>query len=189
VNERITDYQELREEIYCSQLFRSMFYFLKFYKGGITQSLLHQIKYAGNTELATLIGRWYGNILSEKGFGKQFDLIIPVPLHIRKLRKRGYNQSQYIVEGLKDSLNSKMDSKFLIRTKNNPTQTHKTRTERIENVSNIFKVNHTNYSKDIRILIVDDVITTGATLESCAKALNDAGYQNISFATVAYAKK
>ena len=88
-----------------------------------------------------------------------------------------------------EPMKSITDSLFLIRTVNNPTQTHKNRTERMKNVDNIFKVNGPKYSKNSRILIVDDVVTTGATLESCAKALNEAGYEDISFAAVAFARK
>ncbi|HLF33884.1 MAG TPA: phosphoribosyltransferase family protein, partial [Cyclobacteriaceae bacterium] len=154
-----------------------------------TQSILHHIKYEGNTDLAESVGTWFGNNLRKEGFCDQFDLILPVPLHEKKLKKRGYNQSELITRGMLSPMKSVTDNGFLIRTVNNPTQTHKNRIERVNNVSNIFKVNHDKYDQGIRILLVDDVVTTGATLESCAKALYDAGYENISFAAVAFARK
>ncbi len=189
VNERINDFHDLRRDIFSSFLFKNLFYYLKFYKSGLAQSLLHQIKYEGNTELAEEIGLWYGSELVKKGFKDAFDLIIPVPLHKKKLRKRGYNQSEYIARGLLNVLNSEMDLKLLLRVVNNPTQTHKNRIERMENVSKIFRLSSGKYSADTKILLVDDVITTGATLESCARVLKDGGYSDISFATIAYAKK
>lgn len=189
VNERLSDFHELRHAVFSSHMFRTLFYFLKFYKSGITQSLLHQIKYGGNTELATYLGLWYGNRLEKEGFQDNFDLVIPVPLHKNKLRIRGYNQSDFIAIGLAQILTAEIDINFLKRVINNPTQTRKTRIERMQNVSGIFKVNHTRHSFASRILLVDDVLTTGATLESCAVVLHDAGYSDLSFATIAYAKK
>jgi ComF family protein len=189
VNERLGDFHELRHAVFSAYMFRTLFYFLKFYKSGITQSLLHQIKYEGNTELATILGLWYGNRLEKEGFRDNFDLVIPVPLHIKKLRTRGYNQSDFIANGLAQILSAEIDINFLKRDINNPTQTRKTRIERMQNVSGIFKINHTRHSQASRILLVDDVLTTGATLESCAVTLLDAGYSDLSFATIAYAKK
>jgi ComF family protein len=170
-------------------MFRSLFYFLKFYKSGITQSLLHQIKYEGNTELAEKLGIWYGNHLEKEGYRNGFDLVIPVPLHKRKLKIRGYNQSDFIAAGLAKILCAERDLNFMKREINNPTQTRKSRLERMQNVKGIFRLRHTRHSLSTRILLVDDVLTTGATLESCASVLSDAGYTELSFATVAYAKK
>ncbi len=189
INEKLNDFQELRHDIFSSFLFKNLFYFLKFYKSGIAQSLLHQIKYEGNTDLAIELGNWYGNELAKKGYKNIFNLVVPVPLHKKKLRKRGYNQSEFIAKGLVNVLGSDMDQNFLLRIINNPTQTHKNRIERMENVNNIFKLSSHRHSCDSKILLVDDVITTGATLESCARVLIDGGYSDISFATIAYAKK
>ena len=189
VNEHLGNFHELRHAIFSSYMFRNLFYFLKFYKSGITQSLLHQIKYEGNTELATHLGVWYGNQLEKEGFHHNFDLIIPVPLHKKKLKLRGYNQSDFIAMGLTQILSADMDIDFLKREINNTTQTRKSRLERMQNVKGVFKLKHTKHSFSSRILLVDDVLTTGATLESCASVLAGAGYTELSFATVAYAKK
>ncbi len=189
VNDRINDFSLLRYEIISASMFRSLFYYLKFYKGGITQSLLHQIKYEGNTELAENLGGWYGDQLSRYGLKTGFDIIVPVPLHKRKLRIRGYNQSEFIARGLTKVLTSEMDTDFLKRVVNNPTQTRKGRLDRLKNVENIFKVMHSRHPIVSRILLVDDVITTGATLEACARVLLEAGYMDLSFATLAYARK
>lgn len=189
VNDRLGDFNELRQDIFSSFMFRNLFYFLKFYKNGMTQSLLHQIKYEGNTDLAEDIGGWYGSVLEKEGFKNEFDVIVPVPLHKKKLRIRGYNQSEYIAKGLLKKLLSRLDINFLYRKVNNPTQTRKNRIQRLENVNNIFRVIRLKYPVRTRILLVDDVVTTGATLESCAKVLSEAGYTDISFAAIAYAKK
>lgn len=161
--------------------------FLYYDQGLSTQNLLHSIKYKGNKLLATHLGELYGNDI--KGcFEHPLDAIIPVPLHKRKLRERGYNQSEYWANGLAKSLAIPVDHS-LSRIQYTTTQTKKTRTERIKNVEGAFKVLKPELLKGKSILLVDDVITTGATLEACGAALWEVGIRSLSLATIAFAAK
>lgn len=160
-----------------------------FYDQGLsTQNLLHAIKYKGNKLLATHLGELYGHDIKQS-FQHPLDYIIPVPLHKRKLRERGFNQSEYLANGLSKSLTIPMDTHSLIRVKYTTTQTKKSRTERIQNVENAFHINCPGLLKGKSILLVDDVITTGATLEACGIALWGAGIRSLNIVTIAYAAK
>jgi ComF family protein len=160
--------------------------FLLYDKGLSTQNILHSIKYKGNKLLATYLGEMYGHEILGK-FDRPLDYIIPVPLHKRKLRERGYNQSEYWANGLSVSLKAPVDTKTLIRTQYTSTQTKKSRTDRVKNVENAFRVQRADPLKGKTVLLVDDVITTGSTLEACGMALWNAGIRSLHIATIAYA--
>ena len=145
--------------------------FLKFRKTGIVQHLLHQLKYNNHPEVGVKLGAYYGKELVETGFKNEFDLIIPVPLHPSRQRKRGYNQSAKFAEGLSQSLNIPWNEEISVRRSITSTQTKKTKRERWENVKEVFDINGSEKINNQRILLVDDVITTGSTLISCAEAL------------------
>jgi ComF family protein len=115
------------------------------------------------------------------------ELIVPVPLHPRKQRKRGYNQSQAFAEGLSSVMKAKLETGCLIRKVDSKTQTRKARYNRWENVENIFAVKHPEKIQGRHLLLVDDVLTTGATLESCAQALLEVRGVKLSIATIAFA--
>ncbi|MDX5348118.1 MAG: ComF family protein, partial [Hymenobacteraceae bacterium] len=134
-----------------------------------------------------LLGNWYGQSLKQSGYAAAFDVVIPVPLHKSKLRKRGYNQSEYYAKGLANALDIELNSSCIKRTSNSSTQTSKNRLERWENVDKIFTVTDATAVKGKRVLLVDDVITTGATLEACATALIEAGCAEISIGAIAAA--
>jgi ComF family protein len=161
--------------------------YLFFHKGSTVQHLLHQLKYKGRQEVGLRLGKWYGQELRQADIFRDTELIIPVPLHPRKLRKRGYNQSQMFAEGLAAEMKTTLETGCLYRKINSKTQTRKTRYDRWENVENIFAVNHPEKIKGRHILLVDDVLTTGATLEACAQALLEIPGVKISVATIAYA--
>jgi ComF family protein len=161
--------------------------FLYFQKGSTVQQLLHQLKYKDRPEIGTRIGKWYGGELCQAGPFKDAGLIIPVPLHPHKLRKRGYNQSQSFAEGLAAVMKAEIETRCLYRRVDSGTQTRKARYNRWTNVENIFAVKHPERIRGRHILLVDDVITTGATLESCAQALLDIPGVKVSVATIAYA--
>ncbi|MBW6459277.1 MAG: ComF family protein [Bacteroidales bacterium] len=161
--------------------------YLYFQKGGVVQHLLHQLKYQDHPEIGITIGKWYGKELNWASEFRYADLIIPVPLHRRKLRKRGYNQSQMFAEGLAAVMKAGTDTGCLYRKVHSQTQTRKARYNRWENVENIFALRNGHKLEGKHILLVDDVVTTGATLESCAQALLTVPGVKISVATIAFA--
>lgn len=160
--------------------------FLQFTKSGKVQRILHQIKYQNQPELAFMLGVWYGYELSKHQI-LDFDYILPVPLHLQKLKIRGYNQSDYFAEGLSQHLKVPWTNKMLIRNTATSSQTKKSRLERWKNVEKVFTISHTEQIKNKSVLLVDDVVTTGATLEACARALLEAEGQKISVAAIALA--
>lgn len=142
-----------------------------FEKGGFVQKLLHQIKYKGAIELADYLAFQIGESLKESEFYCSFDYIIPVPLHPNREKKRGYNQSKALADGLAKSMQVEVLSDNLIREKENTTQTKKTVFERWENTQGIFNLRQPEKLAGKHILLVDDVLTTGSTLEACVQAL------------------
>ncbi len=162
--------------------------FLKFQKGGVVQHLLHQLKYNNCPEIGERLGKAYGRELSVEMFHREFDLIVPVPLHRARLRHRGYNQSAHFAKGLSEALNVDWDETISIRTQASATQTRKSRADRWENVRQVFSVRGNSTVEQKRILLVDDVITTGATLEACGQHLLDCGCTSISVACIADAQ-
>lgn len=161
------------------------FLLLKFQKKGIVQNLLHKLKYDNRPEVGERLGRILSKRIVDDGYGHAFDLIIPVPLHKHKMRIRGYNQSAVIGEGMGKILEIPCDDFIISRKKSTHTQTKKSKIERWENVNDAFKVSYPDQVLGKRILIVDDVITTGATIEACAKSLLEAGASEISIACLA----
>jgi len=158
-----------------------------FSKKGKVQRLIHQLKYRKNRDAGTFLGNEMGKMLSRSQYFRDVDCIFPVPLHPKKERKRGYNQSEVIACGAAGPMNAKVDKTHLVRTVNTSTQTKKSREERRKNVEGIFAVNHPEELANKHILIVDDVITTGATIEACAEALKNIEGIRISIAAVACA--
>ena len=159
--------------------------YLKFVKGGKVQNIMHELKYNGNQEVGEMLGRMYGADLKEKGFSNEFDLILPVPLHTNRLITRGYNQSDSLAKGLSESLKIEWRNNVLKRGIETKSQINKSRLERYENMKNVFFVDNPEELLEKRIVIVDDTLTTGATLESCALALNDVGVKNVSIIAIA----
>jgi ComF family protein len=186
---RFIDHEETKSflpNIMGAHTYSEMFAYIKYYKKGIGQKLLQKIKYDNTPELAVYIGYWLG--IEIKNAGPELDLIIPVPLHKKKLRQRGYNQSDYFAKGISKGTGLLWSPKILFRIKNNPSQTNKSRTERLDNVEGIFRVKRPDSIHSKNILLVDDVITTGATLFACSKALTGAGAHVRGIASIALAK-
>lgn len=161
------------------------FAYYRFSKHSRIQRLLHQLKYRNQPEIGELLGYWYGLQLARDGFTEHFDMIIPVPLHPAKQRKRGYNQADYIAAGISKGLGVPALPTALTRLVNTQTQTRKHRFERYENVKGVFATHNANLLRGQRILIVDDVITTGSTLETCAALVLDCGCESVSVASLA----
>jgi ComF family protein len=162
--------------------------FLKFKKRGTVQHLLHQLKYNNHPEVGIALGKVFGKALADSGFDQSFELIVPVPLHWSRLRKRGYNQSSKFAEGLSSSLKIPWDESITIRRERTATQTKKSRMQRWENVKDVFTISQNDKILGKRILLVDDVITTGATLEACGQHLIAAGCAQLSVAVIAEAQ-
>jgi ComF family protein len=157
----------------------------KFQKEGIVQNLLHQLKYNNHPEVGIKLGKILSMNLVKNGFEREFDLLIPVPLHRNRRRKRGYNQSAMIAKGIEEVLHVPFNDSIMIRAAATNTQTKKSKIERWENVSNAFQLASPLLVSGKRILLVDDVITTGATIEACAKRLLEAGAAEVSIACLA----
>lgn len=149
------------------------------------QQILHNIKYNEQKELAIFIGKLFGNRLLNNANFKDITVIIPVPLHPKKEHLRGYNQSALFAEGMSEVLQIAVQDKNLIRTVNTTTQTQKNRLERVENVENAFTVKYPEQLKNKHILLLDDVLTTGATLEACAQTLIEQTGCKVTIATIA----
>lgn len=162
--------------------------FLKFQKGGVVQHLLHQLKYNNCPEIAERLGKAYGRELVQDSLQKEFDMIVPVPLHRARLRHRGYNQSAHFAKGLSEALDVGWDESISIRRQATATQTRKSRADRWENVRHVFAVRTNRVLEQKRILLVDDVITTGATLEACGQHLLECGCASLSVACIAEAQ-
>ena len=145
--------------------------FLFFSVKGIVQHMIHQLKYKGNKDIGIYLGCLYGNVLKKEALFNRIDFIVPVPLHPDKLRKRGYNQSEMIALGLSQSMKKPVDTASFGRSVYTESQTKKGRYKRWENVDSIFKLTNESAFEGKHILLVDDVITTGATIEACAQEI------------------
>jgi ComF family protein len=174
------------EKIFWGRLqLEQAFAFLHFKKGNSVQHILHEIKYKNNKDLAIFIGRYYGSILKAASIIP--DGVAAIPLHKSKLRKRGYNQSALIAQGIAESLQVANLSHGIQRLKSTETQTKKSRFERWENVEEVFAVTKPEVFEHKHILLVDDVITTGATIEACGKSLLQHTGTKLSIAGIAFA--
>lgn len=162
--------------------------FLRFRKKGKVQRLLHALKYRNRPEIGFRLGYVYGCDLASCGFGDAYDLIVPVPLHRARLRTRGYNQSDEWARGLSDATGIPCDFHAIRRLLNTKTQTNRSRLNRWENVSEVFAVDDEDAVRGKTVLLVDDVVTTGATLEACGQVLLNAGCARLGIACIAMAQ-
>jgi ComF family protein len=150
--------------------------------------LIYSLKYYGFSRVGVELGRELGRRLLIYGKGK-YDMIVPVPIHSARMRERGYNQSEFIARGISSVIESKVGNKIIKRAKYTQTQTQLSSAQRRKNVENVFKPFDKNLNiSGQRILLTDDVLTTGSTLSCCAKLLLEMGAESIDVATVAYAE-
>lgn len=162
--------------------------FYLFEKSGKVQKLLHAVKYQDQKELGEHLGSLYAADLVKDAQLSDIDTVIPIPLHKKKLRTRGYNQSEWFAKGLAQGLSKELDIISLERIVETATQTRKKKYERWENVENIFHLKHPQNLVNKHVLLVDDVITTGATIEAAWQALKNVEGIKISVASIAFAR-
>ena len=158
-----------------------------FSKEGKVQHLIHELKYKGNADAGVFLGQELGKCIKDAPLFQSIDYLIPVPLHFQRERKRGYNQSMMIAQGVSEITGIPIGKQFLLRSVNTSTQTHKSKEERWQNVKDIFELRHTEQLEGKYVLLIDDVLTTGATLEACALKLSTVSGITISCATAACA--
>ena len=161
--------------------------FFFYRKGSDFRQILHQLKYGGKKEVGIIMGRYMAVELLDSGFFGGVDVIIPIPLHKKKQQIRGYNQSECIARGIAAVTGIAVCVESVVRRKNTETQTRKSVFERWENVDGIFELNHADSLTGKHILIVDDVLTTGATTIACASRLAEVEGIRISVLTLAMA--
>ncbi|OSZ82337.1 hypothetical protein CAP35_03455 [Chitinophagaceae bacterium IBVUCB1] len=161
--------------------------FAYFTADGLLQHLLHGLKYDDKKEIGIYLGKQLGYDLQQLNWHKGIDYIVPVPLHPAKEAQRGYNQTQLIAEGMGEVLQLPVLGSLLYRTRHTDSQTQKTREERISNMVGAFAVKDTTNYTGKHFLLIDDVLTTGATLEACAQALLTIPHATVSIATVGVA--
>ena len=162
--------------------------FLFYRKGSDFRRILHLLKYGGYKELGEVMGRYMAAELSSGEFFDGVDMIIPVPLHRKKQKLRGYNQSEWIARGIASVTGIPLCAECMIREKNTETQTRKSTFERWENVEGIFRLCDTVHFEGKHVLLVDDVLTTGATTVACASAFARVSGIRISVLTLAVAE-
>ena len=188
-----TDYHRWRENPLRNRLsyripVKHAMALFKFSKSGRVQHLLHQLKYRNHPEIGVTLGRIYGEKMkNESELPTNVDLIIPIPLHPARKRKRGYNQSAKFAEGLSETLEIPFTDELLERRIKTETQTRKSKLNRWENISGVFGLKNPALLEGKKILLVDDVITTGSTLEACSQVLIDQGCPQLSIACIAEA--
>lgn len=161
--------------------------FLRFTKNGVSQKLLHRLKYRNKPEIAVKLGNLYGQTLNKSGLSTNWDVLIPVPLHELKHKRRGYNQSEEFGRGLGESMSLPLRLS-LKRAKFTETQTKKSRIQRLDNVEGVFELKPGQSVYGLRVLLVDDVMTTGATLCACANVLLANGAKMVDLVTIAAGK-
>lgn len=154
---------------------------------GLLQHLLHKLKYDGKKEIGTFLGKTLAHDLQQVKWSEKIDAIIPVPLHPKKEATRGFNQAEIIAEGMQEVLNIPVITDVLHRARYTESQTKKTREERLLNMKDAFEVKHREKITGKHLLLIDDVLTTGATLEACAIALSQITNIHISIATIGIA--
>jgi len=160
-----------------------------FTKESLMQHLMHQIKYRGNTELGRQLGRLIGKDLQQTDRFNDVNALIPLPLFPAKEKRRGYNQATILCEGIAEVMNKEILKDVIVRTQHTETQTKKGRVERWQNMEGKFELINPEKTKNKHVLLVDDVITTGATLEACGLEILRASDTKLSIATLCFASR
>ena len=160
-----------------------------FEKSGRVQKLIHALKYQNQMGLGIWLGNYYANLLKVNSILEDVDLLIPIPLHKKKLKQRGYNQSECFAKGLSEVFERPMLNNCILRLSETSTQTKKKKFERWQNVEGVFKINNPSILENKHVLLVDDVITTGATIDAAWQTIKDIEGIKISVISIAFAAK
>lgn len=181
--------QNIAEEIFRAKLeVLEVYSWFHFTKHGNYAKLIYTLKYKGGERLAQYLGAQYAKELKGDGVDLNFNYIVPVPLHPKRKAKRGYNQSEMIAKGIATQIKAQVKTDILHKTSYTKTQTRLSRFNRWQNIKDTFVAELNNPEEATKkILIVDDVMTTGSTILACVEALTKVGYNNISILTLAYA--
>lgn len=163
----------------------SLFYF---FKDHFTQELIHNLKYRGHQEIGTLFGNWYGCELAEVDALQNVDYIIPIPLHKKRFKERGYNQVETFGLALAEKLQTQYKVDLLLKKTHTSKQSKKNRAKRHEDAEEWFEIRTQNVDKGKHFLLIDDVMTTGTTLEMAARKLLEIKDSKVSIVTIAFAK-
>jgi len=145
--------------------------FLFFEEYGIVKNIIHQLKYKNQEQIGQFLGDWFGQILKGSNQLQVIDFVIPVPIHRKRLKQRGYNQTALFAKAIASQINSVYLDDILIKTANTRTQTKKNRLARLYENKNLYEVKDAAFLENKNVLLVDDVITTGATMEICAATM------------------
>ncbi|MFN8353489.1 MAG: phosphoribosyltransferase family protein [Spirosomataceae bacterium] len=187
-NSHLTSDAKLEQKFYGKVKVESVNAYLKFVKGGKVQRLLHHLKYKGEQEVGEMLGRMYATVLKEVNMHERIDLIVPVPLHKKKLSMRGYNQADCIAKGMSEVWGVPWTANVLQKGRPTESQTKQAdRYQRYKNINDVFYINLPEQVRNKRIALVDDIVTTGSTLESCANELLLEGASEIHIMTIATA--
>lgn len=164
----------------------SLYYFSK--KSPV-QWALHHLKYSNQPDIGRRLGRVLGRQMAQSPWFEDIEAIVPVPLHPQKERRRGYNQSLMIAQGISDAMYLPVLDQVLMRNRHTISQTQQHRMERFQNVGSVFSLNHSHHIQGKKLLLVDDVLTTGATIETCGNLLLGVPGVRLSVATIAVAMR